>query len=737
MELIGKAVDRVDGRVKVTGTARYTAEFSLPQLAHSVLLHSTIAKGRIRAIDTQAAEALPGVLAVIIHLNAPKLHEIPKDLKPTEGKTGQRLIPLQDATIRYHGQHIGVAIAETLEQANYAASLVQVDYEPEEPIVDMMTQLSQAHQPDDYLGQGADQSRGDVDSALAQAEIRIERSYSTPIEHSSPIELSATIATWDGDQLTLYDSTQGVSSTATIVSTVLGIPKENVRVISHYLGGAFGCKSFTWPHTILAAIAARHVNRPVKLELTRQQMFASIGYRPRTLQHMTLGATKDGQLTAIRHASTNQAATYEDYTETCGSQTPVLYACPNVSVTHRVIGVDLGKPTIMRAPGEAPGSFVLESAMDELAYELCLDPLELRLRNYAQKDPQQNLPWSSKSLRECYRQGAERFGWARRNPTVRSMRDGNMLVGQGMATTTYEVFRRPATATVQILADGTARGLSSTQELGTGTYTIMTQIVADAVGIAVNSVRFDLGDTKLPKSPNSDGSSTAASTGSAVYLAAKEARRQLIEKAIQDPASPLHHLDITQVMVQDGRCYAKDNPAQGETYADILKRHDMDCIEATCQAQSGSEQKQYSMYAFGAHFAEVQVNPDSGEVQVTRFVTSIAAGRILNAKTARSQIIGGVVFGIGMALLEHTVVDERSGHFVNPDLGEYYVPVNTDIPAIDAFFVEEDDPHVNPIGVKGVGEIGTIGSAAAVANAVYHATGKRIRNLPITLDKLL
>lgn len=736
-ELIGKPLERVDGRLKVTGKAQYSAEFNLPQLAHAVVLQSTIAKGRIHKIDTQAAEASPGVLAVITHLNAPKLNEVPEDLKSIQGKAGQKLIPLQSETIYYWGQHIGVVVAETLEEATYAASLIAVDYEQEEPVVDMMVRLKEAHSPNDPLGLGTDTVRGDVESDLARADVRIECSYTTPIEHHNPMEPSATIATWDGDKLTIYDATQGINSTATIVSAIQGIPKQNVRVLSYFVGGGFGCKGFTWPHTILAAIASRRVNRPVKFVLTRQQMFTSVGYRPRTLQQIALGATSDGKLTAIRHASTNQTPPYEDFAEPCGSITPMLYACPNVAVTHRVVQINMGTPTIMRAPGEASGSFALESAMDELAYALNMDPLELRLRNYADTDPQKNLPWSSKSLHECYRQGAERFGWTRRDPKVRSMRDGDMLVGFGMATATYPVYRRPAAATVQILASGRARAMSGTQDIGTGTYTVMAQVAADTLGMSVEQVHFELGDTQLPMASSSGGSSTAASVGSAVHLAAQSARHKLIAIATADPASPLHGLDKEQVMVEDGRCYAKDDPSRSETYADILKRHRMDFIETTSQLEAGSEQKQYSMHAFGAHFAEVRVNPYSGEERVTRFVSGFGAGRILNAKTARSQVIGGIVFGIGMALLEHTVVDKRLGCIINANLGEYHVPVNADIPAIETFFVEEEDTHVNPLGVKGVGELGIVGSAAAIANAVYHATGKRIRDLPITLDKLL
>lgn len=733
---VGKPINRVDGYLKVTGGAKYSADFNLPQLAHAVIIQSSIASGRIHTIDTQAALLAPGVLAIITHLNAPKLNSVPDDLKPVQGKIGQQLLPLQDEIIYYNGQHIGVVIATTLGQATYAASLVRVEYELDNPIIDMMSLLSKAYPPKDPLGLGKDAVRGDIISGLADADVCIECCYTTPIEHHNPMELSATVANWNGDKVTLYDATQGINSTSTIVSLVLGIPKQNVRVLSYFVGGGFGCKGFTWSHTILAAIASRFVNRPVKLVVTRQQMFTSVGYRPKTLQNVTLGAIQEGILTVIRHHTINSTPLYEDFAEPCGSITKMLYECPNVEVTHRVVQVNLGTPTIMRAPGEASGTFALESAIDELAYALNLDPLELRLRNYAEKDPQKNLPWSSKSLYKCYQEGAERFGWSQRNPEVGSMRNFDLLVGWGMATAAYPVYNRPTAATVQILASGQARAISGTQDIGTGTYTVMTQIAADALGISVEQVHFELGDTQLPRASSSGGSSTAASVGSAVHLAAQQARDKLIAMAITDTASPLHSLDKTQVKVKDGYCYAEAQPQRGETYADILKRHHMDFVEATSELEANT-QKQYSMYAFGAHFAEVQVNPRTRTVRVTRFTSGFGAGRILNPKTARSQVIGGITFGISMALQENSVVDEHSGRFITASLADYHVPVHADTPAIETFFVEEQDTHINPIGVKGVGEIGIVGSAAAVANAIYHATGKRIRDLPITVDKLM
>ena len=750
-QIVGKPLNRIDGRQKVTGTAPYAAEFDLPNMAHAVVIESTIARGSIVSIDTGEAERLPGVLTILTHLNAPKLNPFPAPdpkMKPEDaqqqqqqnpGKPGQKLLPLQDATIYYSGQHIGVVVADTFEQARYAASRVKVQYQQEPPRTEMERHLHEAIKaPSDAGREPNDSKRGEPEVALALSPVKVDRLYRTPVENHNPMEPSATIAVWEGDKLTIYDATQWVSGAANVTAKILGIPKENVRTVCYFLGGGFGCKGFTWPHVVLSAIAARKVGRPVKLELTRQQMFTCVGHRAQTLQRVAIGADRDGKLQSIIHTTTNNTSPYDEFTEKCGVVAPILYACPNVQATHKLVRINKGTPTSTRAPGEAPGTFALESAMDELAYALNLDPLELRLRNYAETDPHKNLPWSSKELRECYRQGAERIGWHRRDPKIGAMKtpDG-WLIGYGMATATYPTNRSEATARVEIMADGRARAVSGTQDLGTGTYTTMTQLVAEVLGIPVEKAHFELGDSRLPQAPVSGGSQTSASVGPAVKAAALEARKQAIQLAIADAASPLHGLMEDQVGSGEGRLFNKNTPAQGETYADLLKRNNKEMLTAEASSKPGEEKKEYSSHAFGAQFVEVHVNPASGETRIARMVGAFAAGRILNAKTARSQIMGGMVWAIGMALHEATVMDARIGRVMNRDLAEYHVPVNADVPQIDAFFVTENDLHVNPIGVKGIGEIGITGASAAIANAIFHATGKRVRDLPITPDKLL
>ena len=573
------------------------------------------------------------------------------------------------------------------------------------------------------------------------------------------MEPHATIALWEGDNLTVYDATQNVSGVRQVLASALGIRQEKVRVVSHFLGGGFGSKGLNWPHTTIAAIAARQVKRPVKLVLERPQMFTSAGHRAPTIQQITLGATQAGKLTAIRHATTSHTSMFDDFVEPCGSMTQIMYSCPNVEVSHRLIRANVGTPTFMRAPGEASGSFALESAIDELAYKLKLDPIEFRNRNYAERDEHENRPWSSKSLRETYRLGAERFGWTRRNPVPRSMRDGRYLIGYGVASATYPANYRAASARAVFFADGRALVQIGTHDLGTGTYTIMTQIAAETLGLPLDRVRFELGDTRLPPSPGAGGSTSSASAGSAVQAAARSLRSRLIEMALRDENSPLYGLGTSAVTVESGRIFARDNPSRGETYVQVLARLGEKVVEVVASAQPGreratpgtptasqrpgTEQAQetqsgvYSFHSFGAHFCEVRVDPDLGTVRVARVLGCYGVGRVLNLKTATSQMHGGIVWGISMALQEETHMDTRSGQYINANLGEYHVPVNADIPAIETYFVEENDPYVNPIGAKGIGETGIVGVAAAIANAVYHATGKRVRSLPITLDKVI
>ncbi|MGK7905476.1 MAG: xanthine dehydrogenase family protein molybdopterin-binding subunit [Hormoscilla sp.] len=731
-EVIGKPLPRVDGRLKVTGGARYTGDISMENLAYGVIIGSAIAKGRIAKMDTSAAEAAPGVLGILTHHNFPTLPEINVDF----GEQSPSI--LQEDKIYYSGQPVGVVVAESIESATHAASGVKIKYEEEKPIATMSAALKEAWKPELIMGfLPAQSSRGDISSALQSAEVLIEQVYTTPIEHHNPIEPSATLAVWSGDRLTLYDTTQGISSTQQKVAKILGISPENVRVVSEFLGGGFGCKGMTWPHTVLAAIAARHVGRPVKIVLTRSQMYTSCGYRPQTRQQIALGATQEGKLTGVAHSGDSLTSPFDDFIEPVGFGTKMMYASPAVEINHRLGRINAGTPTFTRAPGHASGMFALESAMDELAYALKMDPIELRLRNHADVDPDTGHPWSSKSLKECYHAGAELFGWSRRNPVPGAMGDGNSLLGWGMASATYPALSAPASAKVELFASGEVVVQSGTHDIGTGTYTVMTQIAAENLGISAERVRFELGDTNLPKAPMTGGSMTASSVGPAVKLAAVAARNKVIKLAVEDPRSPLYQCHQADIARSSGQLFLKRDPSKGESYGEILSRLGLESISAEEHTQGNEAQNQYAMHSFGAIFTEVTIDRLLPEIRVTRCVGVYGAGRILNPLTAKSQMIGGIVWGIGMALMENTIMDLNRGRFVNANLSDYLVPVHPDIPDISVQFVSEEDPYVNPLGTKGIGELSIVGTAAAIANAVYHATGKRIRDLPITPDKLL
>ncbi|MDQ6633562.1 MAG: xanthine dehydrogenase family protein molybdopterin-binding subunit [Gemmatimonadota bacterium] len=707
---VGAPLDRVDGRLKVTGGARYSAEFPAANMAHAVIVQSSVASGRITSIDTTAAEQAPGVLRVMTHRNTEKLTGKGQGMLVTKA-----LSLMQDDRVMYNGQPIALVIADTLERATDAAALVKVKYTTNKPTLDMEKAKGSGYTPPPGMGGRPDTKKGDTATGLAAADVRIDAKYSTPIENHNPMEPHATTAVWEGDKLTVYDATQYVMGDRDVLAGTIGVDPANVRVVTHFVGGGFGCKGLMWSHVPLAAMAARAVNRPVKLVLSRKQMFGPVGGRPQTSQHVQLGAKRDGTLTAVKHDSVSHTSKYEDYVEPCANVTRMLYESPNIETTHRLVKLDLGAPTFQRAPGEAPGTFAIESAMDELALSLGMDPVELRLKNYAEKDPESGREWSSKSLRECYRIGAERFGWSKRSREPGSMRDGNVLVGYGMATATYPTYRLPASASARLTLDGsnTVRALVQTasQDLGTGTYTIMTQIAADALGLAPEQVRFELGDSRMPPSPVSGGSMTAASTGSAVFEACSALRKQLTDQGVTDNASLVAFLAR-----QPGRTLTVT-------------------VDSNPGAPMGGGAR--SSHAFGAVFVEARIDRELGEIRIPRIVAAYAAGKILNPKTARSQLQGGIVWGIGMALEEETLVDPRTGRYINADLAEYHVPVHADIGQLDVTFVDEVDPYVNPIGVKGVGEIGITGVAAAVANAVYNASGVRVRELPITLDKLL
>jgi xanthine dehydrogenase YagR molybdenum-binding subunit len=723
---VGDPLSRIDGKLKVTGTAKFTAEFRIRNLAHAVMLQSTIPNGRITNMDTSRAERAPGVVAVITPSNALKL-----------ASPESRLSVLQDAQVHYNNQPIGVVVAETLHQAAYAASLVRVAYEEAPPKLDFVAGF-----PTSYAGEHSnepgDVGWGDVDEGLRQADVKVEELYTTPIQHHNPMEPHATIAEWNDDQLTVRDSSQNISGRKVELAKTFGISPDNVRVISLFVGGGFGCKGPGWSHVVLCALAARQTKRPVSLVLERPQMFGPVGARPMTHQQLTIGATREGKLTAIRHVVHANTSVIENYLENSAFSTRVMYACDNVSTIHRLVQLNMGTPTFMRAPGVATGTFALEMGMDELAYKLNMDPLELRLINYAEVDPHSKLPFTGKHLRECYRRAAERFGWSKRSHEVGSMRDGQERIGWGMATETYPARRQPSGALIRFQPDGRVLVASGTQEIGNGMYTVLTEVAAAALAMPANLVDARLGDTVLPPAPISAGSMSTASVTPAVQAAAATAKEKLLNLAISDRESPVHGLGMDEVAFDGGKIFPKAWPQKSESFADLLARHGNQPVEAIAKVQPDPNMKEkVSAHSFGAVFAEVAVDPRVGMPRVRRVVAVFDVGKIVNEKLARSQFIGGIVWGIGLALHEDTYVDWRNGRIANADLAEYHVPTNADVGEIDVSAMDIPDTNMNPLGVRGIGEIGITGTGAAIANGVFHATGKRIRQLPITPDKLL
>jgi xanthine dehydrogenase YagR molybdenum-binding subunit len=705
--IVGRPVSRVDGRAKVTGAARYAAEFDVPRLAHAALVSSTIAKGRIVAIDTAAAERVDGVRAVITHLNAPRLAYVPFDERPdVDPQSGEQLRVFQDANVLFSGQPIGVVIADTLAQARHAAALVTVTYEAGPAATDF--DMSRARAPREDAGEGAESRRGAAVRALTEAPVKVDVRYVHPREHHNAMEPHATIAVWDGDRLTLYDKTQWVANDRAEIAHVFGIREADIRVVSPFVGGAFGSALRTWPHVTIAALAARRTGRSVRLELTRRELYTSVGFRPHTEQRVALGARRDGTLAAIIHESTSQTAPYEEYVEETLLPSRMTYACPNVRTLSRVVEMDTNSPCPMRAPGLVSGVFALETAMDELAVALAMDPLELRLRNYADRNEEYETPWSTKELRACYLVAAERFGWSRRSAAPRSMQDGHDRIGYGMATAVYPSYQSAASASATLFADGTALVRTAASDMGPGTYTSMTQVAADALGVPLENVRLELGDTDLPEAPVHGGSITMASIGPAVQAAGEAVRGKL------------------RPLARDGR-----------DGAEALRDAGLDRLEASARAEPPEEAAEYSTFAFGAVFVEVRVDRELGVIRVPRMVGAYDVGRVVNPKIARSQCVGGMVGGLGMALLERADWDPRFGRVMNSNMAEYLMPVNADLAQLDVIFVPGDDRRFNPLGVKGLAEIAICGVAPAIVNAIYHATGTRVRELPVTLDKLL
>jgi xanthine dehydrogenase YagR molybdenum-binding subunit len=729
---IGTPTSRVDGHAKVTGAAKYAGEFGAADLAYGAVVTSTIAKGRIAKIDMSEALAVDGLIAVLTNQNRPPMASNDRAYRDdTAPEKGSPFRPLYDDKIKFNGQPVALVLAEDWETARFAASLVRVEYEEQAPV----TNLDQ--QSDDAKAIGTPpKARGKADKAFAAADVRHHGEYYIPVEHHNPMELFASTVIWDGDgKLTVYDKTQGVQNVQRYVCSVFKMKADDVRVISPYVGGAFGCGLRPQYQVALAVLAAQALRRSVRLVLTRQQMY-TLGYRPGSIERVALGAKTSGALDAITHDVIAMTSQYEDFARNDTGWSGALYKCANTKYTHKLAKLDLPTPCDMRAPGATTGVYALECAMDELAVALNLDPLELRLRNYSDREQNDDLPYTSKQLRECYRQGAEAFGWENRSAEPRSMRDGSELVGWGMATGVWEALQMETAARVVLTANGHAEIACATSDIGTGTYTIMAQVAADMLGLPIESISIKLGDSTLPQSPVEGGSWMAASVSHAIANAAKAVRLDLLRLAKKLPNSPLAGVKVDDVTLAEGRIVSKRNPDRAVSIAEAMRHGKVDRIEQ----EKSTKFKDDSSYARNTHsavFAEVKIDEQLGVIRVTRVVNAVAAGRILNTKTAHNQIMGSVVWGIGMALHEETLIDHHFGRIMNANFGEYHVPTQADVHDIDVIFVDEPDEIINPLGIKGVGEIGIVGVAAAIANAVFHATGKRVRDLPITLDKLL
>jgi len=724
---------RYDGRAKVTGAAKYSGESKPPSdPAYGFIVQSTIPSGRLTSIDQTAAAKASGVFAIITPFNAPKLPQ-----GSPQPPARRHITVLQEPDIFYNGQPIAVVVARSLPEAMHAAKLLHISYQQTPAKLDFKDRLSEARLPKSPGREPAIQTRGDLAAAMAKGTMSIDQTYTTPFQHHNPMEPHATLAWWEGEKLNVHDSTQYITGDRQTVARTLGIPLDNVHVECPYTGGGFGSKGSTWSHVILAAMAAKVVQKPVKIALDRPQMWGPVGGRPTTSQHIRLAATQDGKLTAMQHEVIVHTSIMEDFLEPSADQTRMLYASEACQTSHKLVDMNVGVATFMRAPGESTGTAALETAMDELAVALKMDPVQLRLVNYAEKDLGSDKPWSSKQLRECYEQAAQRFGWAKRNPEPGSTREGNKLIGWGMATATYPANRSAAQAVVRILPNGHAFVGCGSQDLGTGTYTIMAQTAGNALGIDPTLVEAKLGDSTLPKAPVSGGSQSAASIGPAIEAAAMQAKLKVAQLAIADSASPLHGADVANIAAGDGKLFLINSPATGDSYVDILARNGGKPVESEGSAEPGEDHTAMSTHSFGAVFAEVAVDADTMMVQVRRVVATYDIGTLMNQKTGINQLEGGIVWGVGFALHEESHLDQTYGRYANANLAEYHVPVNADIGKLDVTVLNIPDTKFNPMGARGIGEIGITGAAAAVGNAIFHATGKRVREFPITVDKLL
>ncbi|MCV7278927.1 xanthine dehydrogenase family protein molybdopterin-binding subunit [Mycolicibacterium flavescens] len=708
--LAGQAVPRVDGRQKVTGQARYAADADVADAQFAVLVGATVARGTVDAVDTAPARRIPEVVDIVTDF---------------AGVT----LPYDPRQVSAFGQAVAVVVATTLESASHGASLVTVRYSAQSQITDMDT--------GDASASARSYTRGDADRALRSSAVVTDLRYAMERHNHNPMEISATVARWEGDRLTVWDKVQSVSGASGQYASALGVPAGNVRVISPFVGGAFGNAGRVWPHQLIAAHVARRLGRPVKLLLTRRQLYAVTGYRPRSRQRVAIGADRSGRIAAIVHEGSVEVSRHSPYVDNVTGGSSSMYQAPNMRSALRTVALDVNPGNQMRGPGHLSGNFALETAMDDLAHRLGLDPIELRLRNEPTRDQGEDLPFSTRRLAECLRSGAKRFGWSRREAEPRLVREGSQLIGLGVAAASFVTIVSPCAASARVRADGAVEIHCGVSDIGPGTYTAMSQVGADALGVPFHRVRFTLGDSELPEAPGQTGSRTMASAGSSVHHVGTLLRDRFVRMAVTDPGSPLHGLVPGDVNVLDGRMVARTDASRGERYEELLRRRRLADLSAEQQWTPDAASEGFSMHAYGAVFAEVAVDESLGTVRVRRMFASYDAGRIVNPLLARSQAIGGMVMGIGAALLEATHLDHRDGRIVNANMADYLVPVNADVPELDAEYLPGEDMIADPIGVKGIGELVVVGVPAAVANAVFNATGRRVTDLPITLDKLM
>jgi xanthine dehydrogenase YagR molybdenum-binding subunit len=752
---IGRKTPRIDGPLKVSGVAMYASDHNFPGMLYAVPVEATIANGKIQKLDTSEAEKMLGMRAILHRENIGKIFRSVLGPRKLEGIVDERRPPLEDDVIRYYGQYIALAVADTFETAKAGADAVRVTYIKDKPNVNTDLQpdpepdvVETTHGPTKRL----QSERGDPEKAFASAPVKLDQTYITSLETHNPIELQGTTAMWDGSMLTIYEESQAIFNLQGVLAQMFGLPRENVRVITKFVGSGFGSKLWPWTHCALAVAAARELGKPVKLVLSRKMMFQSAGHRPRTQQRVQLGATTDGKLVSLMHDYVSNLAMLDGYFENCGEATAFHYGVPNLRVKFGRARRNIGSPTSMRGPGAVPGLFATESAMNELADQLKIDPVRLRVLNEPKIDESLGVPFSSRHYLECLELGAEKFGWSKRHPEIGSMKRDGLIVGWGMAGCAWGAGRFPAEANVELRNDGTARVASGTQDIGTGTYTILAQLASDKTGVPVNKVEVVLGDTSLPAGPISGGSMVTGSIVPAVFAAADNAITSLLTVATTTPGSPFENRKPDELAFHAGRVFVKaDGPAKGVSFADVLQRANMRLVTGSGKSEGTGRRRphhpqqdevddpkpKFSMHSFGCHFVEVMWQPAIARLRVSRVVTVIDGGRVLNPLTGDNQIEGAAVMGIGMALLEHTIYDPQNGAPINSNLADYLMAVNADVPPIEVHFLDYPDTVINQLGARGIGEIGKAGIAAAIAAATYHATGVRVRELPIRIEDLL